>query len=561
MKITGSKAIIQSLIHEGVDTIFGYPGGAIMPAYDALYDFRHQIRHVLVRHEQGAAHAAEGYARATGKPAVCIATSGPGATNLITGIADAQMDSIPVVFITGQVAKPLLGTDAFQETDVMGVTMPVTKWNYQITEAAEIPLIIAKAFYIARSGRPGPVVIDITKDAQLGMLDWEYSKVDSLPSYNPVLEPSQAALTEAAEIINSAKRPLMLVGHGVLIAGAEEELKLFTEKTGAPVALTLHGLSAIPMAHPNVVGMLGMHGHYAPNMLTNEADVIIAVGMRFDDRVTGNLKTYARNAQIIHIDIDAAEIDKNVISTVAIVADAKVALSELLTLVEEKNPQEWRERFSRLREEEQKQVISAEVSPQSGKIRMGEVIALLSELTDGEAVIVADVGQNQMMSARYYNFKQPNSYITSGGLGTMGYALPAAMGVKIALPDREVVAVCGDGGFQMNIQELATVAQERLPLKVLLLNNSYLGMVRQWQEMFNEERYSCVDLVNPDFMKLADGFGLDSARVTSREELRAGLEAMIKSERGFVLEVVVEKQGKVFPMVPAGACVSDVRLS
>ena len=559
-EISGSEALIRALIDEGVEVIFGYPGGAIMPAYDALFDYQDKIRHVLVRHEQGGAHAAEGYARMSGKPGVCFATSGPGATNLVTGIADAMLDSVPVVFITGQVVSSLLGSDAFQETDVIGITIPITKWNYQITDAREIPGVIAKAFYIASMGRPGPVVIDITKDAQMGKVRYHYQKVTSLESCKEHRLPDPAALAEAAELINEARKPFMFIGQGVRVAKAEAEVAELIEKAGIPVAATLHGLSALPSAHPLYVGMLGMHGNYGPNMLSNKADVVIAVGMRFDDRVTMNLSGYLANAKVIHIEVDPAEVDKNVKTDVAIVADAKEALRALIPLVEKNSHEEWLGEFQRLNQIEYDKIIKKGMEPEDDKLRMIEVITKLSQKTKGEAAIIADVGQHQMATARNYRFARANSFITSGGLGTMGFSVPAAMGAKLAAPDREVIVVVGDGSFQMKIQELATIAQEKLRIKVIVLANGYLGMVRQWQELFHEKRYSFTELKNPDFVRIAEGFGVRAARVHSREELDAALDEMLAAENGYVLEVAVEKEENVFPMVPAGAVVTDIRL-
>lgn len=559
-KITGAAALWHSLISEGVDTIFGYPGGAIMPAYDALYDFKDQIRHILVRHEQGATHAAEGYARLKGKAGVCIATSGPGATNLVTGIADAMMDSVPLVCITGQVFSSLLGTDAFQETDVIGITMPITKWNYQVTKASEIPEIISKAFFIAQSGRPGPVLVDITKDAQVELAEYIPKRVTSISNFTPRPKCDEGALSRAAALINQAERPLLLVGHGVLIAQAQKEVIALAEKSGIAIASTLHGLSAISTDHPLYVGMLGMHGNYGPNLLTNEADLLIGVGMRFDDRVTGNVKTYATKTKIIHIDIDAAEVNKIIPTTVAIHSDAKDALLKLIPLVEKREHPEWIERFRACAEQEFEKVSKKELYPEQGKIMMAEVIRHLSEQTKGEAVIVADVGQHQMVAARYYRFKRPDSYITSGGLGTMGFALPAAFGAQVADPKRTVVGIIGDGCFQMTIQELGTIAQEKVPVKIVVLNNNFLGMVRQWQELFFDSRYSFVHMQNPDFVKVSEGFGVAAKRVTEREDLSHSIKLMLEAEEPFVLVVDVEKETNVFPMIPAGASVSDVRL-
>jgi len=560
MKISGSEAIMQCLLEEGVDTVFGYPGGAIMPAYDALFHYSSRIRHILVRHEQGASHAAEGYARMTGKAGVCLVTSGPGATNLVTGIADAMIDSIPMVCITGQVAKSVLGTDAFQETDVMGITMPITKWSYQITEPSEIPKIFAKAFYIAQSGRPGPVLINITKNAQVETLDFKYEKVEKLESYIPQLAVDLTAIQQAADLLNTAKRPMLLVGHGVLIAKAEAEVKQLAEKSGIPVASTLLGLSAFPTDHERYVGMLGMHGNYGPNVLTNEADVILAVGMRFDDRVTGDVKSYANRAKVIHIEIDPAEVNKIINVAVAINSDAKDALKALIPLVKSATHPEWDARFAECTRNEFEKVIKDGIHPKSGQLKMSEVIRVMSDVTNGEAVVVADVGQHQMMAARYYRFKRSNSFITSGGLGTMGFAVPAAFGAKVAAPNREVIAVVGDGGFQMTMQELVTMVQEKTPVKIMILNNNFLGMVRQWQELFFENRYSFVNLVNPDFVKLAEACGLEAAKVSERENLEDAIKKMVTFDGPYLLEVVVEKEQNVFPMVPSGASISDIRL-
>lgn len=559
-KILGSEAIVRALIAEGVDTIFGYPGGAIMPMYDALYDYRDRIRHVLVRHEQGAAHAAEGYARMAHKPGVCVVTSGPGATNLVTGIADAMMDSVPLVCITGQVARSVLGTDAFQETDVVGVTMPITKWNYQIFRADEIPCIMAKAFYIARSGRPGPVVLDITKNAQFEKCEFNYQRLESLPSYKIRTEPDPEEIAAAAELINSASKPYLLVGHGVLISRAEQELRELVERTGIPVGSTLLGLSALPSTHPLFTGMLGMHGNYGPNVLSNEADLIIAVGMRFDDRVTSDTSRYVTKAKVIHIDIDPAEIGKNVRTTVAVHGDAKAVLRALLPVVEKREHTAWVAEFKKCYQLEHEKVIAKALRPDVKQIHMVEVVDLVSRKTRGEAVIVSDVGQQQMMTARYYQFNRLDSWISSGGLGTMGFGLPAAMGAKLAVPDRPVIAFIGDGGFQMTIQELATIAQEQIPVKALIMNNGYLGMVRQWQEMFFQKRYSFTPLKNPDFVKICEGFGIEAARVSERAQLEAAVDRLLAAPNAFVLEVMVAKEENVFPMVPPGASVSEIKL-
>lgn len=572
-KLSGAAALLRALQNEGVTTIFGYPGGAIMPVYDALYDVKDTMRHVLVRHEQAAAHAAEGYARMTGMPGVCMATSGPGATNLVTGIADAMMDSVPIVCITGQVHKRALGTDAFQETDVIGITIPITKWNFQVTEAHEIPVVIAKAFAIANSGRPGPVLVDITKNAQMESFVWteevdaEISRVrerffvaKSLP------EVARADLLRAAEVINAAKRPLMFVGHGVLISKASKVVRDFAEKTDIPVASTLQGLSAFPTGHPNYVGMLGMHGNYGPNILTNRADVIVAVGMRFDDRVTGDIKSYAPGARIVHVEIDPAEIGKVVQTEVGLVGDARDVLERLLPLVEARKHTAWFDQFKVCAEQEHQKVIAEAVAPGTGPLKMSEVIHELSRVSEGQGVIVADVGQHQMMAARYYAFSHIDSWVSSGGLGTMGFALPAAMGVQLGAEKqypgfkRPVLTVIGDGGFQMNSQELMTIAQENMPIKVIILNNNYLGMVRQWQELFFDNRYSSVNMENPDFVKLADAYGIKAARVTERDGLEEAIKLMLDTPGAFVLEVCVETEQNVFPMVAAGASVSDIRL-
>jgi acetolactate synthase-1/2/3 large subunit len=559
-KITGSQAVMESLLQESVDVIFGYPGGAIMPVYDALYDYQKKIRHILVRHEQAAGHAAEGYARMTGRPGVALVTSGPGATNLVTAITDAMLDSVPIVCITGQVAASLLGSDAFQEADIIGITTPITKWNYQITNASEIPEVFAKAFHIARTGRPGPVLIDITKSAQFEMMEFSYKKAPQIVGYQPHTLPNDRQIEMAAELLNNAKRPFMLIGHGILISKAEKEVGMLAEKAGIPIGATLHGLSAMPFDHPMYVGMLGMHGNYGPNILTNKADVILAVGMRFDDRVTGRLTDYAKQAKIIHIDIDPAELNKNVTADVPIVADAKDALTALVSKLKKQSRPDWLKQFKILYKQEYTKVIEDEIHPKVGEIKMAEVISLLSEKTKGEAVIVADVGQHQMIAARYYQPKQTDSYITSGGLGTMGFALPAAMGAKIATPDRQVVAVIGDGSFQMNIQELATIAQDNIHVKVIILNNNYLGMVRQWQQMFFEKRYSFVDLKNPDFVAVSKGFFIDAERVAERKELSRALDSLLAAKKPTVLEIMVKKEDNIFPMVPTGASVEEIRL-
>ncbi len=558
--ITGAEAIIRILREEAVDTIFGYPGGAIMPVYDSLYDYRDSIKHILSRHEQGAIHAAQGYARASGKVGVCLATSGPGATNLITGIADAQIDSTPLVCITGQVPSNLLGSDAFQETDVIGMSMPVTKWNFQITCAEEIPEVLAKAFYVARSGRPGPVLIDVTKDAQFQSLDFKYEKCTKLRSYTPVPETDYSTLDEAAELINNAERPYVLLGQGVILGNAEAEFKEFIEKTGIPTAWTLLGLSALDTDHPLNVGMLGMHGNYGPNVLTNECDVLIAVGMRFDDRVTGSLDNYAKQAKVIHLEIDPAEIDKNVPADVAVLGDVKATLPELTKRVKANSHTEWLQKFRDCDKQEFEKVIKEELYPSSDLLSMGEVIRMISEKTNGEAIIVSDVGQHQMIACRYSKFTKSKGNITSGGLGTMGFGLPAAMGAKLGAPEREVIAVLGDGGFQMTLQELATIFQDDIDVKVLLLNNDFLGMVRQWQQLFFERRYSFTEMKNPDFQGIVKGFGIETQKVEQRDQLDQALDDFLQYKGSYFLEVCVGKENNVFPMVPSGKSVSEIRL-
>lgn len=559
-RISGSEAVIKSLLEEGVDTIFGYPGGAIMPIYDALYDYDQQVTHLLTRHEQGAIHAAEGYAKVTGKVGVCFATSGPGATNLITGLADAQIDSIPIVCITGQVASPLLGTDAFQESDVVGITMPVTKWNYQITSADEIPEAIAKAFYIAATGRPGPVLLDIAKDAQFAQLDFEYKKCTKIRSYLPEVPVDPFQVKAAADIINEAKKPLVLFGHGVIIAHAEAELKEFLEKTGIPAAWTLLGLSALPTDHPLNVGMLGMHGNYGPNVKTNDADVIIAIGMRFDDRVTGKVAAYARQAKIVHLEIDQAEINKIIKADAPVLGNAKKSLRMLIGNVKQNSHTEWLNEFKACDKIEFEKVISHDIFPKKDGLTMGEVVRIASEKTNHEAILVTDVGQQQMIGSRYFKFNHTRCNVTSGGLGTMGYGLPAAMGAKVGKPDKVVFAMVGDGGFQMTIQELGTIAQYDIGVKVIVLNNNFLGMVRQWQQLFFEKRYSFTEMKNPDFVGIAKAYGLASQKVTSRDQLENAIQEMLDHDGPYVLEVVVEKEDNVFPMVPTGASVSDILL-
>ena len=559
-KISGSEALLRCLLEEGVDTIFGYPGGAIMPIYDLLYKYMDQLNHILVRHEQGASHAAQGYARVTGETGVCFATSGPGATNLITGIADAQIDSTPLVCITGQVFSHLLGTDAFQETDVVGISMPVTKWNYQVTKAEEIPEAIARAFYIANSGRPGPVLIDITKDAQVAECDFQYEKCTKIRSYHPYPNLDESTVEAAAKLIDEAKKPLMLVGHGVLLSGAQSEVLEFAEKGFIPMASTLLGLSAVPNKHPLYTGMLGMHGNYGPNVKTNEADLIIAVGMRFDDRVTGDLSRYAKQAKVIHIEIDPAEIDKNVKTDVAIQSDAKAALLSLIPKIKKNDHESWLQEFKDCDAVEYEKVIEDDYFPKGDQLKMSEVIKMISDKTEGQAVIVTDVGQHQMVASRYYQFADTDTNVTSGGLGTMGFALPAAMGAKMGRQDKEVIAVIGDGGFQMTIQELGTIFQSNIGVKVLILNNNFLGMVRQWQELFFDSRYSFTEMTNPDFQKISEGYGIPCNKVSERDNLEKAVSEFINHKGPYVLEVVVEKEGNVFPMIPTGASVSEVKL-
>ena len=560
IKISGSEAVVRSLIAEGVDVLYGYPGGAIMPVYDALYKYQDQINHVLTRHEQGATHAAQGYARVSGKVGVAMATSGPGATNLITGIADAQIDSTPLVCITGQVFSHLLGSDAFQETDIVGISTPVTKWNHQVTKAADIPEVLAKAFYIAKSGRPGPVLIDITKDAQLEEFDFKYKKCEAVRSYKPVPEINKESLQQAADLINNAKKPLIVWGQGVILGEAEKEFNAVVEKSGVPAAWTILGASALDTSHPLNVGMVGMHGNYAPNKLTNECDVLIALGMRFDDRVTGKLDSYAKQAKVIHFDIDPAEINKNVIADVAVLGNSKDTLSNLLPLLNNNSHSEWLNEFKALYDIEFDAVIKGDIYPEKEGLTMGEVLKEINIQSAGKAAIVSDVGQHQMIACRYADFSQTRGNITSGGLGTMGFAWPAAIGAKMGDPTREVVAIIGDGGFQMNIQELGTIFQTKTAVKIVVLNNEFLGMVRQWQQLFFDKRYASTEMTNPDFVTIAKGYYIESKRVTKREDLSAAVEEMMKSDSTYFLEVCVEKEDNVFPMIPAGASVSDIRL-
>ena len=560
--LTGSQAVLEAFIAEGVDTIFGYPGGAIMPIYDALYDYHEQLTHILVRHEQGGIHAGQGYARASGKVGVVFATSGPGATNLVTGLADAMIDSTPLVCVTGQVFAHLLGTDAFQETDVINITTPVTKWNYQVTDATEIPSVLAKAFYIARTGRPGPVLIDITKNAQLQKIEYTgYTVCNHIRSYRPKPIIRKEFIEKAATLINQAKKPFVIFGQGVILGKAEKEFKAFIEKTGIPAAWTILGLSALETDHPLNVGMLGMHGNYGPNVLTNECDVLIAIGMRFDDRVTGRLDKYAKQAQVIHLDIDPSEIDKNVKSTVPVWGDCKETLPLLTHLVEAKKHTEWLGKFNELTQKEIDVVINDELNPVTDEMTMGEVIKTLNELTGGNAIIVTDVGQHQMVACRYAKFNETKSNITSGGLGTMGFALPAAIGAKFGAPDRTVVAIIGDGGVQMTIQELGTIMQCEINVKILILNNQFLGMVRQWQQLFHDKRYSFVDIASPDYVTVAKGYQIEGNKVSNRANLKNALETMLKHNGAYLLEVMVGKENNVFPMVPQGCSVSEIRLS
>jgi len=559
-RISGSEAIVRCLIEEGVDILYGYPGGAIMPVYDELYKYQDKIHHVLTRHEQGATHSAQGYARISGRVGVAMATSGPGATNLITGIADAQIDSTPMVCITGQVPSHLLGSDAFQETDIVGISTPVTKWNCQVTRAEDIPEVLAKAFYIAKSGRPGPVLIDITKDAQFNEFDFSYEKCTHVRSYKPVPETDISKVEEAAKLINAAKKPLIVWGQGVILGEAEEELKAVVEKAGIPAAWTILGASAIPTSHPLNVGMVGMHGNYAPNVLTNECDVLIAIGMRFDDRVTGSLNTYAKQAKVIHFEIDPAEIDKNVKTDVAVLGNSKVSLDLLLPLLEQNSHNEWHQKFKDLYEIEYEKVIKNDLYPTKEGLTMAEVLKEINIQSEGKAAIVSDVGQHQMIACRYADFNVTKSNITSGGLGTMGFGLPAAIGAKMAAPDREVVSISGDGGYQMTIQELGTIFQQKAAVKVVVLNNDFLGMVRQWQQLFFDKRYASTEMVNPNFVAIAEGYYIKARKVTKREDLAEAVAEMMQSKEAYFLEVCVEKEDNVFPMIPSGASVSDIRL-
>jgi len=559
--VTGADALLRCLIEEGVDTIFGYPGGAIMPVYDKLLDYSQSLRHILTRHEQGAAHAAQAYAMVTGKPGVCFATSGPGATNLVTGIANAFLDSVPVVFITAQVTSGLIGTDAFQETDILGISMPVTKWNAQVKRAVDIPSTIARAFYIARSGRPGPVLVDIAKDAQFEKITYSYSKCTYIRSYNPDKTLHARDVESAAVMINHADRPLILAGHGVTISGATEELRALASKGNIPVAVTLLGLPAFPQDHRLFTGLLGMHGNYAPNLLTNKSDLIIAIGMRFDDRVTGNLKKYAPEARVIHIEIDKAEINKNVQVDLEINNDAREVLTALYPLVQGKNREKWIREFRILDRIEYEKVIRPETEPEEGDIRMGEVVKLVSDLTEGNAVVVTDVGQQQMAVARYYRFREKSTLVTSGGMGTMGFGLPASLGAACGNTGKPVVAFIGDGGFQMTLQELGTIMQYQMPVKILVLNNGFLGMVRQWQEMFFNGRYASTEMANPDFVALAGAYGIPAQRVTRREELMTAVMKMLDSRGPYILEAEISREANILPMIEPGASVSEITLT
>ena len=561
-QISGSQAVLEALVAEGVDTVFGYPGGAIMPIYDALYDYHEQLKHILVRHEQGGIHAAQGYARSSGRVGVTFATSGPGATNLVTGLADAMIDSTPVVCITGQVFAHLLGTDAFQEVDVINITTPVTKWNYQVTDATEIPAVLAKAFYIAGTGRPGPVLIDITKNAQLQKFDYSgYKKCEHIRSYRPKPIIRKSYIEQAAQLINEAKQPFVIFGQGVILGKAEKEFKAFIEKAGTPAAWTILGLSALETEHPLNVGMLGMHGNYGPNVLTNECDVLIAIGMRFDDRVTGRLDKYAKQAKIIHLDIDPAEIDKNVQTTVPVWGDCKETLPMLTELIETKCYPQWLQRFNEYKQKEESVCINKELHPTTDVMTMGEVINTLNELTNGNAIIVTDVGQHQMVACRYAKFNESKSNITSGGAGTMGFALPAAIGAKYGAPERTVVAIIGDGGIQMTIQELGTIMQSEVDVKILILNNHFLGMVRQWQQLFHDKRYSFVDIASPNYVQVAKGYNIPGNSINKREDLKNALSTMLNHQGAYLLEVEVGKEDNVFPMVPQGRGVAEIVLS
>ena len=560
-KITGAEALIKSLIAEGVDRVFGYPGGAIIPVYDKLYDYTNELKHILVRHEQGATHAAQGYARVSGRTGVVIVTSGPAATNVITGLSDALMDSTPMVVITGQVASSFLGSDAFQETDVVGITQPITKWAYQIRRSEDIPWAVARAFYIANSGRPGPVVLDLAKDAQVGMLEWSHKKCDFIRSYIPYPEINQDDVQAVADLINAAERPMILSGHGVMISEAENELAALAEKADIPVAATLLGLSTMPSDHPLYKGMLGMHGNIGPNVNTNRCDLLVAIGMRFDDRVTGDTSKYARQAKIVHIDIDSSEFDKNIKTTATIHGDAKEVLAKLLPLVKEAKHTEWLKTFDECDAVEMEKVIKREVFPTSGPMYMGEVAHKVSKATGDKAVLITDVGQNQMFSSRYFRYTLPKSVITSGGLGTMGFGLPAAIGAKMGAPERTVCFFTGDGGLQMTIQELGTILEYGVAVKIILLNNNFLGNVRQWQELFFRSRFSQTPMVNPDFVQIAQAYGIASENVETRDQLDGAIERMLAHDGAYLLNVNIDPTDMIFPMTPAGAAVDDIMLS
>ena len=559
-RITGAEALMRSLEHQGVKTLFGYPGGSIMPTFDALYGHRDQLNHILVRHEQGATHAAQGFARVSGKVGVCLVTSGPGVTNTITGVADAMLDSTPIVVIAGQTPVSLLGTDAFQEVDLVGITQPITKWSYQIRRAEDVAWAVARAFYIAKSGRPGPVVLDFTKNAQTDMVDYEPVDLDFIRSYDPIPDTDRVELQHAADLINAAERPLVLVGQGVELGNAQEELRTFLEKADIPCGRTLLGLSAIQSDHPLNKGMLGMHGNLGPNVKTNECDVLIAVGMRFDDRVTGNVDTYARQAKIIHMDIDPAEINKNIKIDVPVLGDCKETLAELTKLVREKKHTEWIASFEEHEKKEYENVIEKEIYPKEGPLNMGEVVRVVSEATNNEAILVTDVGQNQMMAARYFKYTKNRSIVTSGGLGTMGFGLPAAVGATFGCPERTVCVFMGDGGLQMSIQELGTIMEQQAPVKMILMNNNYLGNVRQWQKMFFGGRYSFTPMTNPDYLQIASAYGIPSRRVINREDLQAAVQEMLATDGPFLLEACVVEEGNVMPMTPPGGTVSEMLL-
>ena len=559
-RISGAEAMMRSLEHQGVKTMFGYPGGSIMPTFDALYDHRDTLNHILVRHEQGAAHAAQGFARVSGEVGVCLVTSGPGATNTITGIADAMIDSTPIVVIAGQTPTSMLGTDAFQEVDLVGITQPISKWSYQIRRAEDVAWAVARAFYIAKSGRPGPVVLDFTKNAQVEMVDYEPVDLDFIRSYDPIPDTDRVELQHAADLINASQKPFVLVGQGVELGNAQMELKAFLEKADIPCGRTLLGLSAIPSEHPLNKGMLGMHGNLGPNVKTNECDVLIAVGMRFDDRVTGNLETYAKQAKIIHMDIDPSEINKNVKVDVAVLGDCKETLAELTKLVRKNKHTDWIESFCEYEQKEFEHVIEKEVYPKEGPLNMGEVVRAVSEATRHEAVLVTDVGQNQMMAARYFKYTKNRSIITSGGLGTMGFGVPAAIGATFGRPDRTVCVFMGDGGLQMNLQELGTIMEQKAPVKMILMNNNYLGNVRQWQAMFFGHRYSFTPMLNPDYMKIAEAYEIPCRRVMSREDLQDAIHEMLSTDGPFLLEACVIEEGNVMPMTPPGGIVNQMLL-